>query len=57
MGRRLGALSGGCVPDQAEAQARFVVQHAEYGFTANLPVEVVLGDNFLATIITANRSP
>jgi DMSO/TMAO reductase YedYZ molybdopterin-dependent catalytic subunit len=28
-------------------QARFVVQHAEYGFTANLPVEVILADNFL----------
>jgi DMSO/TMAO reductase YedYZ molybdopterin-dependent catalytic subunit len=28
-------------------QARFVLQHAEYGFTANLPLEVVLADNFL----------
>jgi DMSO/TMAO reductase YedYZ molybdopterin-dependent catalytic subunit len=28
-------------------QARFVVQHAEYGFTANLPVEILLADNFL----------
>jgi DMSO/TMAO reductase YedYZ molybdopterin-dependent catalytic subunit len=28
-------------------QAHFVVQHAEYGFTANLPVEVLLADNFL----------
>jgi DMSO/TMAO reductase YedYZ molybdopterin-dependent catalytic subunit len=27
--------------------ARFVVQHAEYGFTVNLPLEVVLQDNFL----------
>ncbi len=27
--------------------ARFVVQHAEYGFTANLPLEVILQDNFL----------
>lgn len=27
--------------------ARFVMQHAEYGFTANLPIEVVLADNFL----------
>jgi DMSO/TMAO reductase YedYZ molybdopterin-dependent catalytic subunit len=27
--------------------ARFVLQHAEYGFTANLPLEVVLADNFL----------
>jgi DMSO/TMAO reductase YedYZ molybdopterin-dependent catalytic subunit len=28
-------------------QARYVVQHAEYGFTVNLPLEVVLADNFL----------
>jgi DMSO/TMAO reductase YedYZ molybdopterin-dependent catalytic subunit len=27
--------------------AKFVLQHAEYGFTANLPLEVVLGENFL----------
>lgn len=27
--------------------ARFVVQHAEFGFTANLPLEVVLAENFL----------
>ncbi len=27
--------------------ARFVLQHAEYGFTVNLPLEVVLADNFL----------
>jgi len=27
--------------------ARYVVQHAEYGFTVNLPLEVVLADNFL----------
>ena len=27
--------------------ARFVMQHAEYGFTANLPIEVVLAENFL----------
>jgi len=27
--------------------ARFVMQHAEYGFSANLPLEVVLQDNFL----------
>jgi DMSO/TMAO reductase YedYZ molybdopterin-dependent catalytic subunit len=27
--------------------ARFVMQHAEYGFTVNLPLEVVLQDNFL----------
>lgn len=28
-------------------EARFVLQHAEYGFTANLPLDVVLGQNFL----------
>lgn len=28
-------------------QARYVLQHAEYGFTVNLPIEVVLADNFL----------
>ncbi len=27
--------------------ARFVMQHAEYGFTVNLPLEIVLQDNFL----------
>lgn len=27
--------------------ARYVIQHAEYGFTANLPLDVVLQDNFL----------
>ncbi len=27
--------------------ARFVMQHAEYGFTVNLPLEVVLQENFL----------
>ncbi len=27
--------------------ARFVMQHADYGFTVNLPLEVVLQDNFL----------
>ncbi len=27
--------------------ARFVMQHAEYGFTANLPLEIVLAENFL----------
>ena len=27
--------------------AQFVVQHAEYGFTANLPLNTMLGDNFL----------
>jgi DMSO/TMAO reductase YedYZ molybdopterin-dependent catalytic subunit len=27
--------------------ARFVMQHAEYGFTTNLPINVMLSDNFL----------
>jgi len=27
--------------------ARYVMQHADYGFTVNLPLEVVLQDNFL----------
>lgn len=30
-----------------KSSARYVLQHAEYGFTVNLPLEVVLGDNFL----------
>jgi DMSO/TMAO reductase YedYZ molybdopterin-dependent catalytic subunit len=28
-------------------EARFVMQHAEYGFTVNLPLEVVLQENFI----------
>lgn len=27
--------------------ARFVMQHAEYGFTTNLPLEIIMGENFL----------
>ncbi len=27
--------------------AHFVMEHAEYGFTTNLPLEVMLGENFL----------
>jgi DMSO/TMAO reductase YedYZ molybdopterin-dependent catalytic subunit len=27
--------------------AKYVIQHAEFGFTVNLPLEVVLADNFL----------
>jgi DMSO/TMAO reductase YedYZ molybdopterin-dependent catalytic subunit len=27
--------------------AKFVLQHAEFGFTANLPIEIVLAENFL----------
>ncbi len=30
-----------------KASAKFILQHAEYGFTVNLPLEVVLADNFL----------
>lgn len=34
------------------ADAHYVIQHAEYGFTANLPIEVVLADNFCLRPIT-----
>lgn len=27
--------------------AKYILQHAEYGFTTNLPLEVALGENFL----------
>ena len=27
--------------------ARYVLQHAAHGFTANLPIEIVMADNFL----------
>jgi DMSO/TMAO reductase YedYZ molybdopterin-dependent catalytic subunit len=27
--------------------AKYVIQHAEFGFTTNLPLEIVLADNFL----------
>jgi len=30
-----------------KSSARYVLQHAEYGFTVNLPLSVVLADNFL----------
>jgi len=30
--------------------ARFVMQHAEFGFTTNLPLEVMLAENFLMAI-------
>ena len=30
-----------------KSTAGYVLQHAEYGFTVNLPLDVVLGDNFL----------
>jgi DMSO/TMAO reductase YedYZ molybdopterin-dependent catalytic subunit len=29
------------------SNAKYVLQHAEYGFSANLPLEIVLQDNFL----------
>jgi DMSO/TMAO reductase YedYZ molybdopterin-dependent catalytic subunit len=32
---------------RVKPEARFVMQHAEYGFTVNLPLEVVLQENFL----------
>ena len=32
---------------QPKPEARFVMQHCEYGFTTNLPIEVALADNFL----------
>lgn len=32
---------------QLYPSARFAMQHAEYGFTVNLPVEVLLAENFL----------
>jgi len=30
-----------------KSAARYVLQHAEYGFTVNLPLEIVLQENFL----------
>ena len=36
--------------------ARFVLQHAEFGFTANLPLEVVMAENFLMAT-HFNREP
>lgn len=32
---------------QLKPEAKFVIQHAEFGFTANLPLEIVLQENFL----------
>jgi len=32
---------------QPKPTARFLMQHCEFGFTANLPLEVALADNFL----------
>ncbi len=28
-------------------EAKYLIQHAEYGFTANIPLEVALADNFM----------
>lgn len=36
--------------------AKHVLQHAEYGFTVNLPIEIALADNFLLAD-TFNRQP
>jgi DMSO/TMAO reductase YedYZ molybdopterin-dependent catalytic subunit len=38
-------VEGGLI--KLKPSARFVMQHAEYGFTVNLPIELVLADNFL----------
>lgn len=32
---------------QPKPSARYLMQHAEYGFTVNIPLEVALADNFL----------
>jgi DMSO/TMAO reductase YedYZ molybdopterin-dependent catalytic subunit len=32
---------------QPKPEVRFVMQHAEYGFTTNLPLDIMLSDNFL----------
>jgi DMSO/TMAO reductase YedYZ molybdopterin-dependent catalytic subunit len=32
---------------QPKPNARFVLQHAEFGYTTNLPLEIMLADNFL----------
>jgi DMSO/TMAO reductase YedYZ molybdopterin-dependent catalytic subunit len=38
-------IEGGLI--SLNPSAKHVLQHAEYGFTANLPLEIVLQDNFL----------
>ncbi len=39
-------------------QAKYVLQHAEYGYTTNLPLQVMLQDNFLmATHFNGNPIP
>lgn len=32
---------------QLKSDARYVIQHAEYGYTTNLPLDIVLQDSFL----------
>ncbi len=32
---------------KVKPDAKYLIQHAEYGFTANLPLEIVRADNFL----------
>jgi len=32
---------------KVKPEAKYLIQHAEYGFTANLPLEIVQSDNFL----------
>ena len=41
---------------QLKPGARFVIEHAEFGFTTNLPLNVVLADNFLLAT-HFNREP
>jgi DMSO/TMAO reductase YedYZ molybdopterin-dependent catalytic subunit len=38
-------VDGGLI--KPKPSANFLMQHCEYGFTVNLPLEVALGDNFL----------
>ncbi len=40
-----GLVEGGWI--KPKPTARFVMQHAEYGYTTNLPLEVALQDNFI----------
>lgn len=38
-------VEGGLI--RPKPTAKFLLQHCEYGFTVNLPLEVAMGDNFL----------
>ncbi len=53
-------VSVGSLVDQGfirlKPNAKYVMQHAEYGYTVNLPLEVVLSDNFLLAT-HFNRQP